>query len=295
MSDNTCAADYIIHIIWVHYVASIHLRGHHEHERWKIRLCSTCKVLKCLCFINYECTGWIPCLLRFSAHGRQLFTPMWQCLWQHHPVRTRAIHPKGCWIEVQNSSYITQTNYNLRNMKLIPSIIWMTPLQSILSWFSFQETTLLMVICWLEAPKRKSSSGTWLVPPSSLHLWLRWKFFEKVANICLHHLVILSNCNTRFRGEKRELLQLEYSGEMQVLQKDFDTEKTYVDALWANKTYTEYRKTYQSSRLIQDVPFLRIFNHKTVYIWAIFRFVINYKHSGSQEKTYVDPKIAQNT
>jgi len=50
---------------------------------------------------------------------------------------------------------------------------------------------------------------------------------------------------------------------MQVLQKDFDMEKTYVDALWANKTYTEYRKTYQSSRLIQDVPFLRIFNHKT--------------------------------
>ena len=57
--------------------------------------------------------------------------------------------------------------------------------------------------------------------------------------------------------------QLESSGEMQLLQKDFDMEKTYVDALWTNKTYTEYKKTYQSSMLMQDVPFLSIFNHKT--------------------------------
>jgi len=48
-----------------------------------------------------------------------------------------------------------------------------------------------------------------------------------------------------------------------LLQKYFDMEKTYVDALWANKTFTEYRKTYQSSILTQDVPFLRNFNHKT--------------------------------
>ena len=29
------------------------------------------------------------------------------------------------------------------------------------------------------------------------------------------------------------------------------------------KTYTDYRKTYQSSMLMQDVPFLKNFNHKT--------------------------------
>ena len=59
-----------------------------------------------------------------------------------------------------------------------------------------------------------------------------------------------------------------------------------MDADWANKTYTEHRKTYQSSMLIQDVPFLRIFNHKTClsYIYT------NHKHSGSQEKTYLDAK-----
>jgi len=28
---------------------------------------------------------------------------------------------------------------------------------------------------------------------------------------------------------------LEYSGEMQLLQKDFDMEKTYVDALWTHR------------------------------------------------------------
>jgi len=94
-------------------------------------------------------------------------------------------------------------------------------------------------------------------------VWLRRNFFLKIGNIFLHYLVALSSCNTRFEGEKWELSQLEYSGEIQLLQKDFDMEKTYVDALWTNKTYIEYRKTYQSSMLIQDVLFLRIFNHKT--------------------------------
>ena len=50
---------------------------------------------------------------------------------------------------------------------------------------------------------------------------------------------------------------------MQLLQENFDIEKKYVDALWTKKTYTEYRKIYQSLMLIQDVPFLRIFNDKT--------------------------------
>ena len=39
------------------------------------------------------------------------------------------------------------------------------------------------------------------------------------------------SCNTRFEEEKWELSQLEYSGEMKLLQKDFEMEKTYVDAI----------------------------------------------------------------
>ena len=78
---------------------------------------------------------------------------------------------------------------------------------------------------------------------------------------------------------------------MQLLQKDSDMEKTYMDADWANKTYTEYRKAYQSSMLIQDVPFLRIFNHKT-YLSYIYR---NHKHSRSQGKTYLDALQAKKT
>ena len=98
-------------------------------------------------------------------------------------------------------------------------------------------------------------------------------FLQKIGNIFPHYVVALSSCNTRFEKEKWELSQLGYSGEMQLLQKDFDMEKTYVDADWANKTYTEYRKAYQSSMLIQDVPLLRISIIK--HIWAIFIQITN--------------------
>ena len=122
-------------------------------------------------------------------------------------------------------------------------------LQSALSWFSSKK------LCWwlfvTQKPQRTKDHPKHDLAIHHLpHLWLRRNFFEKIRNIFLHYLVALSNCNTRFREEKWELSQLEYSGEMQLLQKHFDIEKTYVDADWANKTYTEYKKTYQSSMLI---------------------------------------------
>ena len=187
----------------------------------------------------------------------QLFVSTWQHLRQCHPAETWAIHLKRCWVEVQNTYYMIQTICNLRNMKLILSIIWMTP-----SKVHFYNSSPF-VVCYLEAPENTRSSGTWLVHPSSSTPLIEVVFFfEKIGNMFLHHLVALSSCNTSFQGEKWQLWQLEYSGKMQLLQKHFDMEKTYVDALWTNKTYTEYRKTYQSSMLNQDVPSLRIFNHK---------------------------------
>ena len=102
------------HVIQVPSVASIHLRGRHEHEKWKIRLCSTCRVLKCLCFIQCKCKWWIPCLLR---------------------------------MEVTICIYVA--------------------------------THLLMVVCYLEAPKNKRSSGTWLGHPSSSAAPIEAEFFLK--------------------------------------------------------------------------------------------------------------------
>ena len=74
-----------------------------------------------------------------------------------------------------------------------------------------------------------------------------------------------------------------YSGEMQLLQKDFDIEKTYGDAVWANKTY----RIQKNIPVINADPGCTIsenFNHKT-YLSYIYT---NHKHSGSQEKTYLD-------
>ena len=136
-------------------------------------------------------------------------------------------------------------------------------LPNVFSWFFAQKLALLMVVCYLEALKNQRSSETWLVHPSFAHLWSRWKFLEKIGNIFLYHLVGLSSCDTRFEGEKWELSQLEYYGEMQLFQKDFDMKKTYVDALLARKTYKEYSKTCQSLILIQNVSFLTNLNHKT--------------------------------
>ena len=202
-----------------------------------------------------NCAFWIWAL-------GQLFVSVWRRLRQHHPAGTWPIHPKSCWIEGQNTSYMTQTSCNWGNMNLTASIIGMTPSKASFCDFPLK-LSLLTVVCYLEAIKNKRSSETWLVHPSFPHLWLRWKLFEKIRNIFLHHLAALSSCNTRFKGEKWELSQLEYSGEMQLFQKDFDMKKTYVDALLARKTYISYRKTCQSLIQIQNVSFLTNLNHKT--------------------------------
>ena len=60
------------------------------------------------------------------------------------------------------------------------------PVEALGTWGNYLHLCgwpLLMVVCCPEALKRKSSSGTWLVHPSSLHLWLRQKFFEKVRSL----------------------------------------------------------------------------------------------------------------
>ena len=97
-------------------------------------------------------------------------------------------------------------------------------LQSAVSWFSSKK------LCWwlfvTQKPQRTKGHPKHDLAILHLpHLWLRWNFFEKIGNIFLQYLVALSSCNTRFREEKWELSQLEYSGEMQLLQKHFDMEK----------------------------------------------------------------------
>ena len=117
-------------VIQFHYVASIHLRGHHRCEKWKIRLCSTCRVQKCLWF--YEMQVQRMDSVAFEALGtwKQLFVSVWHRLWQRHPAGTWAIHPKSCWIEAQNIYYMIHTSCNWGNMNLIVPIIWMTPSKS---------------------------------------------------------------------------------------------------------------------------------------------------------------------
>ena len=111
-------------------------------------------------------------------------------------------------------------------------------IQSILLWSSSCKLPLLTIVCYLEALKNKRSSETWLVHPSSPHLWLTWKFFQKIWNIFLHHLVALSSCITRFEGEKWETSQLEHSGEMQLFQKNL-TRKRYMWVLFWQEKHTQ--------------------------------------------------------
>ena len=133
-------------------------------------------------------------------------------------------HPSKCrWIKIQKSYYMTKTSCNWGKMNLITSISWMRPSKAYFHDFHLRNFCWWLFVTW------KRSSRTWLSHPSSPHLWLRWKFFEKIGNMFLHHLVALSSCNTRFEGEKWKLSQLKYSGEMQLFQKDFDKEKTSVD------------------------------------------------------------------
>ena len=115
------------HVIQVHYAASIHLWRRHERKRWKIGLCSTFNVLKCIFFIEYKCRGWITMPFDNLGTWGELFVSMWQHLWRCHPAGTWAIHLQSCWIQVQNTYYMIETSCNWGNINLIASIIWMTP------------------------------------------------------------------------------------------------------------------------------------------------------------------------
>ena len=225
-----------------------------------------------------NCAFWIWAL-------GQLFVSVWQRLRQRHPAGTWAIHPKSCWIEVQNTYYMTQTSCNWGNMNLTVSIIWMTPSKASFCDFPLK-LPLLTVVCYLEAIKNKRSSRTWLVHPSSPHLWLRWKFFEKIRNICLHHLAALSSCNTRFEGEKWELSQLEHSGELQLFQKILTWKKHMWMLFWQEK-HTQNTGKHTSHQYLSRM--YHFWQFQTIkHNWAIFRFMINHQHSESQEKTYLD-------
>ena len=116
------------------------------------------------------------------------------------------------------------------------------------------------------------------------HIQLRWNFFEKIRNIFLHYLVALSSCNKKFEGEKWELSQLEYSGEMQLLQKEFNMEKH----MWM--LFGQIKHSQNTGRHTSHQYWPRMYNFWEFsiikHIWAIFRFVINDKHSGSQNSTY---------
>ena len=52
-------------------------------------------------------------------------------------------------------------------------------LQSVLSWFSSWKLPLLTLICYLEAPKHRRSSETWLAHPSSSTPPIEAEFFWK--------------------------------------------------------------------------------------------------------------------
>ena len=95
-------------------------------RKWKIDLCSTFRLQKCLCLIKYKCKEWITVPFEDLGTWGQLFVSMWQHLWQCHPAGTWAIHPKSWWIEVQNTYYMILTNHNWRHMKSNPSIIQIT-------------------------------------------------------------------------------------------------------------------------------------------------------------------------
>ena len=89
------------HVIQVHYVPSIHLRGQHKSEIWKIGLCSTFKVIKYYVSLNASVKDGYHAFWALGTWG-QLFVSIWQHLRQRHPAGTWAIHLKRCWIEGQN-------------------------------------------------------------------------------------------------------------------------------------------------------------------------------------------------
>ena len=186
------------HVIQVHCFASIHLQRQHKSETWKIGLCSTFKVIKCLCSIKCKCKGWIPGLLSLGTTV---------CIYVATPSATTSSwnlsHPSEKLLNwstkyiLYDTSQLQLRKHELNSINNLND----TPPKHTFMIFC-RKLALLMVVCWPKALKNKRSSRTWLMHPSSPHLWLRWKFFEKIRNIFLHHLVALSSCNTRFEEEK---------------------------------------------------------------------------------------------
>ena len=115
--------------------------------------------------------------------GKQLFASMWQCLYQHHPTETWAIHLKAAELKYQKSYYIWQTSWNWRNMNLITLIMWMTPSKACLHDFPLRNN-----LCWwlFVTPKPRRRKGHLehdLHIHHLLHLRLRWNFLKNQTYI----------------------------------------------------------------------------------------------------------------
>ena len=143
--------------------------------KMKIWLCSACRVLKCLWFYKMQVQRMDTVPFEALGTWKQLFVSVWQRLWECHPTGSWAIHPKSCWIKVQNTYYMTQTSCNWGNMNLIASIT----LSKCIFVIFHLETTLLTVVCYLEALKNKRSSRTSLGHPSSSTPPIEAEFFWK--------------------------------------------------------------------------------------------------------------------
>ena len=106
------------------------------------------------------------CYFRGSEHKGATI-----CIYVATPLTTSSSrnmsHPsKSCWIEntkviLYIANQIKLKKYELNNIDNVNDT-----LQSVLSWFSSRKESLLIVVCYLKAPKKKRSSGTWLVHPS---------------------------------------------------------------------------------------------------------------------------------
>ena len=119
----------------------------------------------------------------------------------------------SCWIQVQR-------------MDTVPFEVLSTWRQLFASmWQHLVDSCLL-----LRRPKEQKVIQN-MTHPSIIFHTSDWGgiFLKKIGNIFLHYLVAFSSCDTRFEEEKWELSQLEYSGETQLLQRDFEMGKTYVD------------------------------------------------------------------
>ena len=122
--------------------------------------------------------------------------------------------------------------------------------------------------------------------PSIIFHTSEWgrNFLKKIGHVFLYYVVALSSCNTRFEEEKWELSQLGYSGEMQLLQKDFDMAKN-ICGCWLGKQ--NIHRIQENIPVINADPRCTIsenFNYKTYLSYTY----TNHKYSGSQEKTYLD-------